>query len=212
MQYMDDRDGAWRELLKHKVGSLPVKISDICRAEGITVLSYKNGAEIIEASRFAHSAETSDGFAAIIRRRKYIFYSEACSVERQRFTVAHEYGHYVRNHVTEAPTSRNREPGEEDDPLETDANIVASRILSPACVLWGLKVRSAEEISQLCDISAAAARWRMKRMLQLYERELDFLLERGQSCFLQSPLEREVFRQFGGYIKNQLQRRAGPSQ
>lgn len=67
----------------------------------------------------------------------------------------------------------------------------ASRLLAPACVLWGCGVRSAEDIERLCDISRAAAEFRWSRMQELYRRQR----------FLTSPLERLVYAQFEDYIK-----------
>lgn len=104
-----------------------------------------------------------------------------------------------------AITTVNREPNDKDNPIEQAANVFASRLLAPACVLWGLKVKSAEEIVQYCNISMQSAEFRMERMNELYEREEEFLRTRGKSCFLLSPLERKVYNQFKEYIdKNKL--------
>lgn len=76
-----------------------------------------------------------------------------------------------------------REPAPGDNPIEQTANVFASRLLAPACVLWGCGVQSAEDIAQLCDISRAAAEFRWSRMQELYRRQR----------FLTSPLERLVY-------------------
>lgn len=206
--YKATRDAAWDVLIRHKVNSLPVKISSVCRAEGIVVSSYSKGAEVIKSLGFEGSTKDNDGFAVRLLGKYYIFYDETCSLQRQRFTIAHEYGHIVNGDVGEIPTKRNKEPSESDNEIESGANIVASRILAPACVLWGLGVNSAEEIAKLCDISIEAARWRMKRLEFLYEREREFLKTKGRSCFLLSEKERIVYEQFLPFInkiKNQNQ-------
>lgn len=84
-----------------------------------------------------------------------------------------------------------REPDPGDNPIEQAANVFASRLLAPACVLWGCGVQSAEDIEQLCDISRAAAEFRWTRMQELYRRQR----------FLTSPLERLVYDQFADYIR-----------
>ena len=84
-----------------------------------------------------------------------------------------------------------REPEPGDNPIEQAANVFASRLLAPACVLWGCGVQSAEDIERLCDISRAAADFRWSRMQELYRRQR----------FLSSPLERLVYDQFADYIK-----------
>ena len=201
--YKASRDAAWDVLIRHKVNSLPVKISSICRAEGIVVSSYSKGAEIIKALGFEESTRDNDGFAVKLFGRGY-----TCTIQRQRFTVGHEYGHFANGDVGEIPTKRNKEPSESDNEIESGANIVASRILAPACVLWGLGVHSAEEIAKLCDISIEAARWRMCRLERLYIREQEFLRTKGRSCFLLSQKERIVYEQFLPFIneiKNQNQ-------
>ena len=204
--YKESRDIAWELLIKYNIGSLPVKISEICRSEGILVRSFGQSRELIRALGFEKSTQENDGFAVIIEGRGYIFYNEACSHQRQRFTVAHELGHFASGDVGEMPTLRNREPSEADADSEHKANVIAARLLAPACVLWGLGVHSAREISELCDISPQAAEWRARRMETLYKREEEFLKTKGKSCFLLSPLERRVYEQFREYIaeiKNQ---------
>lgn len=202
--YMRKRDAVWDIILSHKVKSLPVKISEICRADNITVRSYKQAEEFIISSGFSKVANNNDGFAVLIDKNPYIFYNEQCSVQRQRFTVAHEYGHCVNGDIGNMPTCRNKEPTERDNPIETNANVIASRILAPSCVLWALNIHSAEDIARLCNISSASAEWRMKRLNLLYEREKIFIRTRGHSCFLQSPREIAVYNQFLPFIlKNQ---------
>lgn len=89
----------------------------------------------------------------------------------------------------------NREPSPNDNPIEQAANVFASRLLAPACVLWGCGVRSADEIAELCKISHIAAEYRFTRLTELYER----------NKFLTSPLERKVYQQFSEFIEqNQL--------
>lgn len=191
--YEESRDTAWRILIKYQVSSLPIKISEICKGEGLHILSYAKGHSIIEEYALQENCAQNDGFLF----RGIIFYNEKCNIGRQRFTVAHELGHVVRGHTG---ILINREPNPKDNPIEQEANVFASRILSPACVMWGLGVTCAEEIEELCDISKLSARFRMERLQLLYDREKQFLYQWGRSCFLQSPLEQEVYRQVEGYI------------
>lgn len=204
--YKESRDIAWELLIKYNVKSFPVKISEICRGEGIRIRSFGQSRELLRVLGFEKSTQENDGFAVILEGKGYIFYNDACSPQRQRFTVAHELGHFVSGDVGEIPTLRNKEPEEGDNDIEHKANVIAARLLATACVLWGLGVHSAREISELCDISTQAAEWRMRRMETLYKREEEFLKTKGKSCFLLSPSERRVYEQFREYIdeiKNQ---------
>ena len=60
----------------------------------------------------------------------------------------------------------------------------------PACVLAKLKVNTADEISQLCNVSSTSASIRMERMKILYQR----------NKFGLHPLERQVLENFELFI------------
>ena len=51
-----------------------------------------------------------------------------------------------------------------------------------------------------CNISLTSAKIRVERMKLLYKREQEFLQKYGRSCFLQSPLEQKVYKQFQGLL------------
>ncbi len=70
------------------------------------------------------------------------------------------------------------------------ADMFAARLLAPACVIWGLNLHNAHEISQICNISYEAATYRAKRMELLYKR----------NKFLTSELEKEVYSNFENFI------------
>ncbi len=132
-----------------------------------------------------------DGFSTIQKEPIIFINSEkTTNTQRMRFTVAHELGHIMLGHVGVYELV-NREPSLSDSQIEREANIFASRLLAPACVLWGCGVKSAEDIVKLCDISYQAALFRMERMNILYER----------NKFLLSPLERKVFENFKPFIQ-----------
>lgn len=192
-KYQTSRDLAWQILINHKIAQLSVKVSDICMANQIKVISYKSGYEFIKDCGLVRNTVSSDGFTF----GKMIFYNEQCSIPRQRFTVAHELGHILLHN---GQGVYNREPSEKDIPIEAEANVFASRILAPACVLWGIGVTSAKQISEMCNISMQSAEFRFKRLSELYEREKQFMREYNKSCFLMSPLERAVYNQFSDFI------------
>lgn len=195
-QYKNSRNMTWQLLIKHNINKLPVKISKICEAENIKIFSYSQAESIIKQLNLENFCNESDGFTM----DGMIFYNQNCSVARQRFTVAHELGHIVLGH-TQNNTLVNREISPYDNPLEMAANVYASRLLAPACVLRGIGVTNYKQIQELCNISETAAKFRMERMQQLYNREQEFLKKYGKSCFLLSPLERKVFEQFDKFIK-----------
>lgn len=180
--YKASRDLAWQILINEQVAELPVMVGQLCRRMGIQVRYYR-------------PQDGNDGFSTIVDDRAWIFVSEICSKERQRFTCAHELGHILLGHVGKYELV-NREPSSTDNPIEQAANVFSSRLLAPACVLWALNARTPEEIAALCQISYQAASFRAERMAILYER----------GKFLSSPLERQVYDQFRDFI---CRKRAG---
>lgn len=175
-EYKNSRDLAWRVLINEGVVELPVMIGKLCRNMGIRVVYYT-------------PTDENDGYSTIIGDRAVIFVSKNCITARQRFTCAHELGHILLGHVGRYKLV-NREPTRGDNPIELEANVFASRLLAPACVLWALDAREPEEIAALCRISQQAAQFRAERMKLLYAR----------NRFLSSPLEQKVYEQFGEFI------------
>lgn len=175
-EYKNSRDLAWQVLINEHVTELPVKVAALCRNMGIKMQFYE-------------PTDQNDGFSTIINDQARIFVSKHCIPERQRFTIAHELGHILLGHVGKHQLV-NREPSPQDNPIEQAANVFASRLLAPACVLWALNARTPEEIAGLCKISHQAAKFRAERMAILYER----------GKFLSAPLERQVYAQFSEFI------------
>lgn len=181
IDYQKSRNAAWQLLIDLKIKELPIKITDLCCKIGIDV-------------KLAPLSSDSDGFSLIKNGKPVIILNSNCSnTSRLRFTVAHELGHILLGHVGKYELV-SREPSPSDNNIEHEANVFASRLLAPACVLWACNVKCAADIAKLCDISNAAAEFRMKRMNELYKR----------NKFLISPLERKVYRNFKGFIKKQL--------
>lgn len=184
MTYIDykvSRDLVWEILLQEGVCELPIRVGDLCKSMDIGIKEYD-------------LPGLGDGYSTIIGGKPFIFINSKNILPRKRFTAAHELGHVFLGHVGKYKLV-NREPSANDSPIETAANVFAARLLAPACVLWGLNVKTADDITKLCDISHKAAGFRMERMDILYER----------NKFLTSRLERRVFEQFKDYIdKNRL--------
>lgn len=181
-KYKKSRDLAWEVLLNERVSALPVNVSALCRHMGIDVKLYE-------------PVDQNSGFTKVVFGRPVIYVSRFEPIKRQRFTAAHELGHILNGDLGKYKLVNRGEPSPDDNPIEQAANVFASRLLAPSCVLWGIGVQSAKEISELCDISMTAAEFRWERMKELYKRDK----------FLTSPLERDVFERFKNFIeKNRL--------
>ena len=189
--YKRARDLSWRVLLNTGTRELPVKVSRICRGYGVTLRSYQVGAPLIRELGLEAQCDISDGFTVRSGNRCYVFYNMEQPPGRVRFTIAHELGHVLLGHLGDGElTVYNRESSSENAPEEHTANVFASRLLAPACVLHALGAVTPEQIAAVCDISMAAARFRAGRM--------GMLEQRGK--YGASPLERQVLAQFQPYI------------
>lgn len=189
--YQQARDAAWRILIDCGVRELPVNLNVICAHLGIRVFSYSAGKSVINRHRLGSLTMKTDGFLLYLYEKPIVFFDEHCSPQRIRFTIAHEIGHLILDHIRAGQvTTINREPAPGDSPQETAANQFAARLLAPACVLWGMDVHTTDDIAQLCNISHVAAAFRAERMRILYARQK----------FLTSPLERKVYDQFKGFM------------
>lgn len=206
--YKIPRDMAWTVLFKYQIDTLPIDIRSLCNQIGIVLHSYASGKNLIAQYRL-QPFTSLDGFSTMLKNNYVVFYNQDVRpVGRIRFTVCHEIYHIIIgdvrkntvacrdfvtcwNHVERLPTN----------PVERAANIFASRLLAPACVLHALGLRKADEIANLCGLSHTAASIRAQRMETLYRREQQFLQQIGRSCFGQSPKERLVLQQFDAFIQ-----------
>lgn len=176
--YKTARNAAWDVLIRYKINSLPVRISNLCNQMGIKLVSYESGETFLKSKKLWEHTYLNDGFCSIISNQYFIFYNGNVQPNgRVRFTVAHELGHIILGHLeTENISCRNQTSmwnrGEENpkNKYETMANIFAVRLLSPAIVLHELQILSENDIADRCGLSHLAARYRSDRMRKLEER------------------------------------------
>lgn len=170
-RYKYSRNLSWEILIREGIRELPVKLIPMCRKMGIRVLRYCDVPQIVDKSESGCQAEIDGNI--------YILYDETVSPQRKRFTIAHELGHIIMRHT-----------GIPDD--EHEANIFASRLLMPACVLYECHAETPEQIMEMCFVSRMAAKIRAQRLSLLKSRKKFYL----------HPLERKVRRRFRKYIKS----------
>lgn len=181
--YANARDAAWQTLINHQITELPVRVVDIATNADISVIKNKD-IHYLNKNQSAVSLLTEDQWT--------IIYDETMSRERCRFTVAHELGHIFLGHpLKDRYYARSIDTSK---PMtEKQADMFAARLLSPACVIWGLDLHTPEEIKNACNISYTAAKVRAGQMEKLYEKDI----------FLKNKLEIKVFENFQKYICTQ---------
>lgn len=180
--YANIRNAAWQVILDFNIRTVPINLIRIANDANISII--KNSfAKVLKENELGLSA-LSDG-------NWYIIYDDTVIRGRARFTIAHELGHIFMAHpLKEGRCSFSREIGPMRPETEREADMFAARLLTPACVAWGLELQTAEDIAEVFDISLTAARYRAERLKLLRERKM----------FLTSPLERAVFNQFKDFI------------
>ena len=179
--YKNLRNAAWQVLIDFNISSLPVSLCSICE---------KSGIKIIKDSDVHLLSPIQSGISVLNKNRWYIVYADDQLIERCRFTVAHELGHIFLGH--QLVSGYHARVFDVSRPqIEQEADMFAARLLAPACVLWGVGLRTPEEIAVACKISFPAAYARAERMKILYSR----------NKFLTAPIEKRVYDNFAEYIQ-----------
>jgi len=176
--YRSARNASWHCLIDCHICSLPIHPVLIAKKYGI---QCKNST--------LEELDGDTGRITKINSEIFILVDKNTLVTRKRYTVMHEVGHYVLGHLGDEPLSRSEKDCRPDE--EQAADKFAIDMLAPACVLWGLGLRTPEEIAVFCQISRQAATIRAERM--------ELLRRRGK--FLSHPLERRVYDQFEDFIR-----------
>ena len=185
--YREARDKSWQFLLENNVSSLPLPLSSICRKNGFILMLDTNGIYLTNSDKGVTFKTPEEKW--------HILLNPDDSVPVRRYTTAHELGHIYLEHPMQGGKYGRTfgiQKTATQDPIEYQAERFAIGILAPACVLYGLGVHTAEDISKVCGISLSAAKIRAERLAVLYQRK----------SFFCSPLERKVFELFEDFIKS----------
>ena len=181
-KYKNARNASWQCILDYKINKLPVMVTDIIAKSDNTRI-YKNSD--VNKLQIGESGKT------IFHNNIFeIVYNDTENSRRCRFTIAHELGHIFLGHLLINTPEYKTFAIREDN--ESEANVFARDLLAPACVLHELKVFTARDIANLCNISLEAATYREKRMRELEMRNAWYL----------HPMEKQVYNQFETFIKN----------
>ena len=178
-RYKQIRDSAWRFLLENKTKRLPINLELILKNLNIKLISYE---EIKPYKIFINEINSLSAFTAqnVKTGKKGIFIDNNLPLTIQRFCIAHELAHIYLKHNDYKFKN-----------LEQEANMFASRILMPISPLLELNIKSAEDISRICNVSIESAQFRFKRLQVLKKRAI----------FYGSPLEQKIKNNFKNFVK-----------
>jgi len=136
-------------------GKLPVDVKKIASSMGIRVVPSTGISE--------------SGVIQISNGSPVIKYNTTEASVRQRFTIAHEIGHFALGHL-EGASKMFRDPASNfssgaNKPEEREANVFAARLLMPAKVVRYAvnekKIRSIERLAEIFGVSQVAMKYRL---------------------------------------------------
>lgn len=144
-------------LSKYWKGGLPIDPKKIAALEGLRVEAC-NAFAIKNLS----GELVPDGDSAVIR------FNPADSAKRQRFTIAHELGHYMLGHGHAFRDPSSNFSMSYYDPREVDANQFAAEVLMPEMAVNVLvkqrKIMDVNELARIFDVSVDAMKYRLKKL------------------------------------------------
>ncbi|MFM0428178.1 ImmA/IrrE family metallo-endopeptidase [Paraburkholderia aspalathi] len=142
-------------LEQHWDRQLPVDPVAIAKAAGVRVFTNP------DLGRYAGWFYEHEGTPTIE-------YNSRDPLVRQRFTIAHELGHFALNHGARPRDGAEAFSLVNYDPLESDANKFAAELLMPAAVVNGLirtrDITDFETLASMFNTSAVAMKYRLKNL------------------------------------------------
>jgi Zn-dependent peptidase ImmA (M78 family) len=136
-------------------GKLPVDVKKIATSMGIRVSP--------------NMGMNESGVIQISNGLPVIKYNANEALVRQRFTIAHEIGHFALGHL-EGASKMFRDPASNfssgaNKPEEREANVFAARLLMPAKVVRYAvnekKIRNIERLADVFGVSQVAMKYRL---------------------------------------------------
>lgn len=144
-------------LSKYWKGGLPIDPKKIAALEGLSVQACSSFAE-----KNISGELVPEGKSAVIR------FNPSDSAKRQRFTIAHELGHYVLGHGHAFRDPSSHFSMSYYDPREVDANQFAAEVLMPEMAVNVLvkqrKITDVKELARIFDVSINAMSYRLKKL------------------------------------------------
>lgn len=127
--YKQAKEIAVKLLKENNITQPPIIASDLAKKSGLDVIR-------VRLNEIKPEYSTISGFIDAENNKMYV---NACETpQRQNFTIAHELGHFLMNHVNTAEYGMLfRRPVEEQSnvPIEQEANVFAANLLVPEKML-----------------------------------------------------------------------------
>jgi len=130
-------------------------------------IAQRNGVEVVFAS-FTKFDDVVAGFCDF--EGKKLFVNAKDPRTRQRFTIAHELGHwmlhreYYLSHPEQYPVLPRFSETDKSDPLEKEANCFAANLLVPKKLLLPVKDAFVRTLANIFDVSVVMMENRLKNV------------------------------------------------
>ena len=138
-------------------GKFPVPIKDMIRDdEDVQLFTFGEFAQLagIKRSKVTFIGQSDEAFHFKKAGKSFIVYNALKSISRQRFTLAHEYGHIKLNHAGKSLYDREKERHHTREEYEADT--FASCLLFPLHKRYEYRKNSSYEIANKFSISFSA--------------------------------------------------------
>lgn len=139
---------------------IPINVKSIAEAAGLNVIEK----DIIDGD------QSISGKFSLEENRPTITLKSNEFKPRQRFTLAHELGHYFMGHGASIDDNKSiyRNKPDSYDWREREANAFAAEVLMPKMVINFLiedkDITTVEELAKLLNVSESAMRYRLKNV------------------------------------------------
>ena len=126
----------------------PVDVEAIAKDHGLSVR------RVIRSNSFS---------GQLVRERMRIEVNQKHARQRQRFTIAHELGHFVLSHSPAVSVFDDRTITDPSSTNERQANAFAAGLLMPEGLVrdWWIKLRNIEKMANRFDVSSEAMYYRL---------------------------------------------------
>lgn len=163
--YKDPILMAKKVLKDKKISDLPIDLASICESEKIEIVNF-------DFTKIENETQKKiSGAIRTINNQSMIFVNQNDMETRQRFTIAHELGHYFL-HLDNTKDKIITSFRMDTSPIETEANKFAAELLMPKDILHReynkLVIPVSDTLAQSFNVSKQAMRIRLDSLELLY--------------------------------------------
>ena len=161
-RYEEIKDKVARLIEKYNVQNIPVNVFKLARKLGIRLVKFSDLTEFEMQSlaKFGINENTAGFYALAEKNGKlvpYIYYNDNLEVGRIRFTILHEIGHIILEHI------------EQSDLAEAEADFFAKYLIAPPMLVDRIKPVDYMEIKEVFLLTKTCA-WNSFDYYQTWKR------------------------------------------